>query len=81
MDDDKIETGDLDLESKSCKICQSPSRNDICVECLRQYYKPLKDFLDKHPGISYLEACFNKDLPVPRHVLYEFTNAKILKVK
>ena len=79
--DDRIETGDLELEVQNCKICGVVSKTPICKECMLKYYRPLKDFLEAHPGMTYLEANFHKSLPVPRNVLYEFSKTKLLKIR
>ena len=68
---------------KNCKICGQITNetNAICKECFMTYFPLLKKFVDTHSGITYMEAVFHKELPVPRNVLYEFTEAKLIKVK
>jgi hypothetical protein len=65
----------------NCKICEKLGNEDICTGCLSQYQPMLKDFTDKYPNLTYLEAVFHTKLPVPRNVLYEFTKANIIKIK
>jgi len=76
---DKI--GIEDLKMKSCKICGKLSDEDICKYCLAEYQPKISRFIREYPGITYAEAVFSKDLPVPRNVLYEFSNAGIIKIK
>jgi hypothetical protein len=66
----------------NCKICgKLTNEKDICIECLQEYHPKIKEYLNKYPNMSYLEAVGNKNIPVPRKVFYEFVEAGIIKIK
>lgn len=66
----------------NCKICgKLTNEKYICLDCLQEYQPKLKEFFDKYPGLTYLEAVFHKQLPVKRNILYEFSQAGIIKIK
>jgi len=66
---------------KNCNICGKLSEESICKTCLITYVPLLKKFISEHPTINYMEAAFNKNLPVPRNVLYELTMSGLIKIK
>ena len=73
--------GGFENKMVNCKICGKLNNDNICVSCLSEYVPQLKEFVDKYPGMTYLEAVFHRCLPVPRNVLYEITQAGIIKMK
>jgi hypothetical protein len=88
MSDDKIDLKDLNIEQAGnpCKICGKSTSNkeQICQICIDQYLPKLKKFLEDHPDIiqnGYLGVIFHKDLPVPRSVVYELSEAKLIEFR
>jgi hypothetical protein len=79
---DKMKEDETIMGKNNCKICgKLTNEKDICIECLQQYHPKIKEYLDKFPNMSYLEAVGNKNIPVPRKVFYEFCEAEIIKIK
>jgi hypothetical protein len=79
MSDDKIDMGDLTWST--CTICEKQSSDKICKYCMQEHHPKIKKFLDDHPGITYMEAVFSKNLPVSRSILYNFVQQGIVKLK
>jgi hypothetical protein len=80
---DKMKEEEVTLRKKNCRICSklTGQDNEICIECLQEYHPKIKEYLNKFPNMSYLEAVGNKNIPVPRKVFYEFCEAGIIKIK
>ena len=81
MSDEKIEIDGIVFELKTCPICGKENRNGICLDCVQQYLPLIKAFLDKYPGLTYMDAVWHKQRPVPPKVFYEMVNAGLIKVK
>lgn len=82
MADDKIEMNDLTFKMANCPVCDKLSNTDrICAKCVQQYLPMLKTFMDAHPGATYMEVCWNKDLPIPKKALYHLEEAGLIKFR
>jgi NMD protein affecting ribosome stability and mRNA decay len=79
----KMEEDNENIMKNNCVICNNLTNqeNCICIQCLSEYHSKIKEYLEKYPNMSYLEAVGNKNIPVPRKVFYEFVEAKIIKIK
>ncbi len=64
-----------------CEICKQPTYEKVCTGCLQTYVPQIQEFLEKHPGIIYLEAVLHKDMPIPRNVLYILQETGIIKLR
>lgn len=82
MEDNKIKTDDMDFGIRRCPICEEIKRTDnVCLDCLQRYLKPVKDFMSKYPGATYMEMCWNPELPVTKKIFYHLEKARLIKFK
>ena len=81
-DNDKITAADLAFKVYNCPICEKLAHTDkICTGCVQQYLPKLKAFMSAHPGATYMEVCWNKELPIPKKVVYHLEAAGLIKFK
>lgn len=82
MEENKIKTDDMDFGIRRCPVCEEFKKtNDVCLECMQKYLVPVKEFMAKYPGSTYMEICWHKDLPVPKKIFYQLEKAGLIKFR